>query len=256
MPLGEEQDERGEDRADDQRPRLRARAQPVLQHQEGRRRPTKGPKKVPAPPRSVIMTTWPEVVQYSDSIGTTVRRRASSDAREPGEAGGEDERQVLDAVDVVAAGHGAVAVLADGLQHRAERRVEDALERRHREADQHVGEVVEGERRLDGSSASGPRPSVSCGMPRRPSSPPVTVGQVEADEVEELGEGQGQHREVDAAPAQAEEADDRAAQRRPGAAPRRARARASPRGAWRARCRSHRRRARSRRRGRRRAGPV
>jgi hypothetical protein len=39
--------------------------------------PTKGPKKVPAPPRSVIMTTCPEVVQYNDSTGTTVSRRAS-----------------------------------------------------------------------------------------------------------------------------------------------------------------------------------
>src|SRR5205809_621574 len=40
------------------------------------------------------------------------------------------------------------------------------------------------------------------------------VGQVEPDEVEELGERERQHREVDAAPAQAEEADRRAARRR------------------------------------------
>src|SRR6266478_4253929 len=45
--------------------------------------PTNGPKKVPAPPRSVIMTTWPEVVQYSDSTGTTVSRSASSDPASP-----------------------------------------------------------------------------------------------------------------------------------------------------------------------------
>ena len=29
------------------------------------------------------MTTWPEVVQYSDSTGTTVSRRASSDPASP-----------------------------------------------------------------------------------------------------------------------------------------------------------------------------
>jgi hypothetical protein len=45
--------------------------------------PTNGPKKVPEPPRSVIMTTCPEVVQYSDSTGTTVSRSASSDPASP-----------------------------------------------------------------------------------------------------------------------------------------------------------------------------
>src|SRR5207245_51572 len=40
------------------------------------------------------------------------------------------------------------------------------------------------------------------------------VGEVESDEVEELGERECQHREVDATPAQAEEADPRAARRR------------------------------------------
>src|ERR1700730_11100050 len=45
--------------------------------------PTNGPKKVPAPPRSVIMTTWPEVVQYSDSTVTTMSRSASSDPASP-----------------------------------------------------------------------------------------------------------------------------------------------------------------------------
>ncbi len=29
------------------------------------------------------MTTWPEVVQYSDSIGTTVSRRASREPASP-----------------------------------------------------------------------------------------------------------------------------------------------------------------------------
>src|SRR5437879_8556015 len=81
-PPGEEQDERGEDRADHQGPGLEDEAQSLLQHQE-RGGATNGPKKVPAPPRSVIMTTWPEVVQYSDSTGTTVSRSASSDPASP-----------------------------------------------------------------------------------------------------------------------------------------------------------------------------
>src|SRR4029453_1721057 len=62
-------------------------------------------------------------------------------AREAGEHRGEDEGQVPDAVDVVAAGGGAVTVLADGLEHGAEGRVQDALEPRHREDDHRIREV-------------------------------------------------------------------------------------------------------------------
>src|SRR2546425_5958035 len=39
--------------------------------------PTKGPKNVPAPPRSVMMTTWPDVDQWSDSIGTRSEEHTS-----------------------------------------------------------------------------------------------------------------------------------------------------------------------------------
>src|ERR1700720_1914276 len=117
---------------------------------------------------------------------------------------------MLDAIDVVAAGHRPAAVLADGLQYRSERRVEDAPQRQHRQPDQHVGEVVEGDGGLD-RVAPGPEAQRELGDAAQPIVAAGYVGQVEADEVEELGEGQGQHREVDAAPAQAEEADDEAA---------------------------------------------
>src|SRR5439155_11792218 len=45
--------------------------------------PTNGPKNVPAPPSKVMITTWPEVVQYSESTGTTVSRSASSAPASP-----------------------------------------------------------------------------------------------------------------------------------------------------------------------------
>src|SRR5581483_4834565 len=45
--------------------------------------PTKGPKNVPAPPSNVMITTWPDVVQYSDSTGTTASRSASRPPASP-----------------------------------------------------------------------------------------------------------------------------------------------------------------------------
>ena len=183
--------------------------------------PTNGPKNVPGAAQQ----------RHDDDLagGGPVQRLDRHDgeaqrverAGQPAEQRVEDEGQVLDARDVVAAGGGAVAVLADRLQHGAERRVEDALERGHREADQHQREVVEDDRvgragsepgQDDGGHRDAPQAVVAAGP----------VGQVEADEVEELREGQRQHREVDAAPAQAEEAEDQRRRPAPAPAPRRA----------------------------------
>src|SRR5439155_10839235 len=127
---------------------------------------------------------------------------------------------------VVAACHRAVPVLADGLEHGAERRVEDALEPGHRQPDQRVGEVVEAELRVEGEGGL-PEPELELGDAAQPVVAARPVGQVEGDEVEELGEGQRQHGEVDAAALQAEEADDGATgggeeQARPEARPQRA----------------------------------
>src|SRR6185295_18199634 len=210
-PLGEEQDERGEDRADDERPRFEHETEPLLQHQEGRG-PDEGTEEGPGAAQE----------RHHDDLarGGPVQRLDRHDResqgvqrpRETGEAGGEDERQVLDAVDVVPTGHRATAVLADGLQHRSEGGVEDAPERHHRQPHQDVGEVVKAERALDGVLPR-PQPKGELGDAAQAVVAAGHVGQVEGDEVEHLGEGEGQHREVDPAPAQAEEPDDRAAQR-------------------------------------------
>ena len=98
-------------------------------------------------------------------------------ARQAGEERGEDEGQVLDAPDVVAARGRAVAVLADGLEHGAEGRVEDALEaRRPRGTTSDEGEVVEGQRALevDLPAEEVERAAAECraGRRRRPSGRP------------------------------------------------------------------------------------
>src|SRR2546426_3126678 len=153
----------------------------------------------------------------SDWTSRTARKRridrSGSEPREPREEGGEDERQELDATRVIAARGGALAVLADRLEHGAEGRVEDALEGGDRRGDERQGEVVEGERRVERDRDAGERQRRQ-GDPAEAVVAAGPVGEVESDEVEELGERERQHREVDAAPAQAEEADHRAARRR------------------------------------------
>src|SRR5205085_2796251 len=90
----------------------------------------------------------------------------------------------------------------------------------HREADDDESEVVED----DGAIRWQP-PAAEADRRHRDAAQPVVaagpVGQMEADEVEELREGQREHREVDAAAAQAEEPDDRAAEHRVPPHPRR-----------------------------------
>ena len=117
------------------------------------------------------MTICPEVVQYKRLHRYHRETEGVQPAREAGEHRGEDEGQVPDAVDVVAAGGGAVAVLADGLEHGAEGGVEDALESGHREDNERVGEVVEGQGavELEGEAEEVERQERD---PRSPSSPP------------------------------------------------------------------------------------
>src|SRR3989454_957204 len=97
----------------------------------------------------------------SDWTSRTARKRridrSGSEPREPREEGGEDERQELDATRVIAARGGALAVLADRLEHGAEGRVEDALEGGDRRGDERQGEVVEGERRVERDRDAGER---------------------------------------------------------------------------------------------------
>ncbi len=196
--------------ADHQRPRLRPGTDDVLQDQKG-----------PGPDERAEERSGPAEQRHDDDL---TRRRPVERldrhhresqrverAGQPAEERVEDEREVLDAGDVVAAGRGAIGVLADRLQHGAERRVEDALEGGHREADHHQREVVEDERAVQRQ----PEPEQAEGRHRDATQAVVAarpVGQMEADEVEQLGEGQREHREVDAPPPQAEETDDHAAE--------------------------------------------
>src|SRR6185503_12767132 len=120
---GEKEDERHEDEPDDEGPRLGEDAQPVLEHEVGAGA-HEGTEEGPRAAQE----------RHDDDLprGGPVQRlhrhhrepEGVQPAREAGEHGGEHEGQVPDAVDVIAAGGGAVAVLADGLEHGAEGRVE------------------------------------------------------------------------------------------------------------------------------------
>src|SRR6266702_1481484 len=177
--LGQKEDERHEDEPDGDRPALGECAQPVFQQQEG----------------------------AGADEGAEERARAGEEREERGK----DEGQVLDPPDVIAARRRAVAVLTDRPEHGAEGRVEDPFEPSNGETHQRESEVVKGERALD---ADLPAEEVH-GQLRNAAQSIVAardVGQVEVDEVQELGEGQREHGEVDAAAPQTEETDGRAAQ--------------------------------------------
>src|SRR5262249_44364398 len=107
----------------------------------------------------------------------------------------------------------AVAVLADRREHRPEGRIQDPAQTEDREGNPEEREVVEAhwivQRDLPSEEAEGQlRDAAQAVVTAR------EIRQVEGDEVEQLGEGEREHREVDAAAAEREEADDRAARAR------------------------------------------
>src|SRR5439155_13952462 len=208
----EEEDEGHEDRPDHERPGLGEDRETVLEDEE-RRGADEGAEEGAGAAEQRHDDDLPGGRPVERFDRDDVEPEGVEGAGEPREERGEDERQELDAARVVAARGGALAVLADRLEHGAEGRVEDALEGGDRRDDECQGEVVEGERRVERDRGAGeyqrrqgdPAEAVVAAGP---------VGEVEPDEVEELGERERQHREVDAPPAQAEEADHRAARRR------------------------------------------
>src|SRR2546425_668791 len=204
--LREEQDERHEDRANDERPGLGENAQAVLQDEIGRRpheRPEEGAGAAEQRHHDDLPRGRPvERLDRDDREPQRLQR-----PRQPRQRGREHEREQPDPIDVVPAGDRAVAVLANRLQDGAEGRVEDAPEPDHRQPDQRKREVVEGERALEREREEGqprrqlrdaPQAVVAAGQ----------VGEVEDDEVQELGEREREHREVDPAAPQAEEANE------------------------------------------------
>src|SRR5262245_3499739 len=208
--LGQEEHEGHEDEADDERPALGEDGEPVAQHEIGA-----GAHEGAEKGAGTAEQRHDHHLPRGDPVERLHRYHGEAKGVEPAgqarEEGGEDKGQVLHAVDVVAAGGGAVTVFADGLEHGAEGRIEDALERGHGQPHDDEREVVESERafevelppeELDGEEREATQ---AVAAPRH-------VGQEEGDAVEELGEGQGESGEVEAAPAQTEKAGGRAAQ--------------------------------------------
>src|SRR2546426_1000718 len=159
-PTGKKQDECHEDDADHERPELDEQAEAIGQYEKGRcahegteERPRASEQRHDDDLRGGGVV---ERLDGHDGEAERVER-----AGEPGERSGEDERQQLDPVDVVAARDGTIAVLADRLQHGAERRVQDALQGRDRQHDQRVGEEVEGQR---GAERQGPARQLELGQ--------------------------------------------------------------------------------------------
>src|SRR6266849_2241584 len=196
--LGQEQHERHEDEPDGERPALGEHAQPIFQQEEGAGADEGAEERArAAEERHDHHLPRGDPVEGLD--GHHGQAEGVEGAREAREERGKDEGQVLDAPDVIAARRRAVAVLAD------------RLEPGDREAYQREGEVVEGQRALD---ADLPAEEVH-GQLRNAAQSVVAarqVGQVKGDEVQELGEGEREHGEVNAAAPQTKEADDHAAQ--------------------------------------------
>ena len=89
--------------------------------------PTTGPSSVPMPPSSVISTTSPEVVQSTSVSEASWNTSALVAPARPASVADSDEGQELVALGAVAERDRARLVLADRLQHLAERRIDRAL---------------------------------------------------------------------------------------------------------------------------------
>ena len=90
--------------------------------------PATGPNTVPSPPTSAISTTSPDIGQstsVSEAICSTI---ALVEPARPGKRRREHEGHQLVAVGLVAERNRARLVLADRLQHLAERRMDDAVD--------------------------------------------------------------------------------------------------------------------------------
>ena len=172
-----------------------------------RRRP--GRRSVPRPPSSVISTTSPDIVQctsVSDASWNTIALVAPA---RPGERRRQHEREQLVAVGVVAERDRARLVLADRLQHLAERRVDHAVDQ------QEPGEEDRQHRRST-SPACLRRSRKPNSLPARHRLDAVLAAgerRLQVEEEDHLRERQRDHREVDALAADREQPGDDAEQR-------------------------------------------
>src|SRR5439155_1316658 len=150
----EEEDEGHEDRPDHERPGLGEDRETVLEDEE-RRGADEGAEEGAGAAEQRHDDDLPGGRPVERFDRDDVEPEGVEGAGEPREERGEDERQELDAARVVAARGGALAVLADRLEHGAEGRVEDALEGGDRRDDERQGKVVEGERRVERDRGAG-----------------------------------------------------------------------------------------------------
>ena len=90
--------------------------------------PTTGPMMVPSPPTSAISTTSPDIAPLHVGQGGELQHHRLGGAGQPGQGGRQHEGQQLVAVDLVAQRHRALLVVADRLQHLAERRMDEAVD--------------------------------------------------------------------------------------------------------------------------------
>ena len=152
------------------------------------------------PPSSVMSTTSPDIDQCTSVSEASWKTMALVAPASAGEARGQHEGRQLVVLRAVAERDGARLVLADGLQHLPEGRVDDAVDEQepgredrehHVVEDRRVGEVEEPEElparhRLDAVLAAGER-------------------RLQAEEEDHLRERQRDHREVDALAADGEQ---------------------------------------------------
>ena len=154
------------------------------------------------PPITTIASSSPE---NGTEIGSAEAKRwlkTESDAGEAGDRGREHEGEQLVAVGRVADEAGALLVLADRDQHVP---TGERWKRQSRHSDR---EADRGHEPVVGPRAAEIDAEHDAGAmtPPSPFSPPVTVGPAERDGIQHRGERERQQREIDAAPAQDQQA--------------------------------------------------
>ncbi len=155
------------------------------------------------PPITTIASSSPENGTDTASADDEVGQEAQQRAGEAGDDGREDEGGKLVTLDRIALERRTQLVLADRDQHMPERRARQAQQQKeHRERDQRdkqvVGEGIVEIDRSDAAALEAAKAILAAGH----------IGPAERDRIGESGQRERQQREINAAPAQDQEADD------------------------------------------------
>ena len=161
------------------------------------------------PPITTIASSSPEKATVVDSAAAKRWSNTEQRAGQPGDGGREHEGPELVAVGVVALERGALLVLADRHQHVPERRAHDAQQPySHREPDQRDHARSRPCRCRGRSAPAAALEAAQAAFAAGEARP------AERDGERERAQGEREQREVDAAPAQDQEADDERQRRR------------------------------------------